>query len=79
MKQSQGKRSLEAYKIFPYIAWTLTVVFALFVYNIATELQDVASQLEQQTRNLERQISAGDDIDIDGYQNSRYRPGTATE
>ena len=79
MKQQTGKRSLEAYKIFPYVAWALTVVFALFVYKIAGELQDVASQLERQTGALERQISAGTDVDADTYQNNRYQPGSTSE
>lgn len=56
MQQHQGKRALEKYTIFPYVAWTLTIGFALFVYNIATELQDVAGRLETQTQSLQRQI-----------------------
>ena len=79
MTKQTGKRSLEAYKIFPYIAWGLTVVFALFVYNITRELQDVTNQLQTQADQLQVQINTNQDTeaDFDAYQNNRY--GTQTD
>ena len=73
MIRSTGKRSLEGYKVFPFVAWTLTVVFALFVYNIVTELQAVTSQLQDQTTALEHQVSNinNPDSSFDAYQESR--------
>ena len=53
MKTNGNDKALEAYKIFPYVAWGLTVVFALFVYNIAQELQDVSTELQAQTQQLQ--------------------------
>ena len=41
-----GKRSLEGYKIFPFIAWTLIAVFALFVYNLTNEVTEVTDRLQ---------------------------------
>ena len=74
MNKSTGKRSLEGYKIFPYIAWGLTFVFALFVYNITNELQGVTSQLQTQADQLQVQIDNSNtaDADFDAYQESRY-------
>lgn len=56
MKKTTGKRSLEGYKIFPFIAWGLTLAFAVFVYNITTELQGIAEQLQSQTNRQALQI-----------------------
>lgn len=56
MKQDTGKRSLEGLKIFPYVAWALTIGFAVFVYTITTELQAVATELGQQSRALEAKV-----------------------
>jgi len=69
-----SKRSLERYKIFPYVAWALTIVFALFVYKIVLELQDVTTQLASQTDALGQQISNLNqaDADFDQYQDDRY-------
>lgn len=48
-------RTLESLKIFPYIAWGITLFFAIFVYNIALELQKTADQLASQAAYLEAQ------------------------
>jgi|GEM_PF-6418489 len=45
MKNS-GKRSLEGYKIFPYIAWILIGGFGLFVYNLANEIEHSTEELQ---------------------------------
>jgi hypothetical protein len=58
MKTNGNDKALEAYKIFPYIAWVLTLGFAIFVYNITMELKAVADNLEAQTQFLQEQINA---------------------
>lgn len=52
MKRSAGKRALESYPVFPYIAWGLAVGFALFVYFITTELTTVTAELGHQGDRL---------------------------
>jgi hypothetical protein len=50
-------RTIESLKIFPYIAWGITLCFAFFVYKISTELQQTANDLQTQTDFLESQIN----------------------
>jgi len=70
-----GKRSLEAYKIFPYIAWGLIVGFVFFVYNIVVELQDTTAQLERQTTSLQEQVDADPGrANFDSYNENRFQP-----
>ena len=52
LKQKTDK-SLESFVLFPYIAWVVTVIFAVFVYNIAQDLQQTANQLRIQADILE--------------------------
>ncbi len=49
----KNKNALEASKFFPYIAWTMTFLFALFVYNITSELKNVTESLQEQTNILQ--------------------------
>jgi len=66
MSQNKGKRSLEKFWVFPYIAWALIGLFAFFVYNLTTEVTVVterlqSTQLEKSTileRNTETQDQA---------------------
>jgi hypothetical protein len=58
MKMRNNSKALEAYKIFPYVAWILTLGFAFFVYHITTELKTVAESLQAQTQYLQEQINA---------------------
>jgi len=58
MKQDSGKRALEKYRIFPFIAWGLIFGFAFFVYNLTINLEAATSELGQRTTTLEQQISA---------------------
>lgn len=44
--KSTGKRSLEGYKIFPFMAWALIGVFALFVYTLASDVSEVTEKLK---------------------------------
>lgn len=55
--KSKSDKSLESFAIFPYVAWGLTIIFAVFVYNIAVDLQDTASRLQRQTEILESQVN----------------------
>ena len=55
MKNKNNNRSLESFKIFPYLAWTLVAGFSIFVYNIAVELRQVADDLALQSEFLSEQ------------------------
>jgi hypothetical protein len=44
--KNTGKRSLEGYKIFPFIAWGLIGLFALFIYHLYNEVGEAAQRLE---------------------------------
>ena len=48
MKPNSGKRALEKYKIFPYVAWLLIVAFALFVYQLSIRITVAAQQLQSE-------------------------------
>jgi hypothetical protein len=76
MKQTKGKRSLEAYRVFPYIAWGLVIGFSIFVYTIVSNLQTATSQLQHQTDALQQQISSDlKTVDFDNYREQRYQSG----
>jgi hypothetical protein len=45
MLHTTGERTLEKYKLFPYIAWAVFIGFALFVYSLVLELQATAESL----------------------------------
>lgn len=47
MKRAPGKRSLESFPFFPYVAWTTIVVFAIFVYHLAGTVSEQAAQLQK--------------------------------
>lgn len=75
MQHHRTKRSLESFKIFPYVAWTVTVLFAIFVYNIATELQDTTALLERQVNALEQKTTQdGRVADFDQYPDKQNDP-----
>ena len=57
MKTNGNDKSLESYKIFPYIAWTITFIFAYFVYTITTDLQMVVRELQVQTQQLQEKVN----------------------
>lgn len=52
----KNDKALETYRIFPYIAWGVTILFAVFVYNITRELQAITSDLQKQTQYLQERI-----------------------
>jgi len=41
-----GKRSLESLKIFPFVAWTLVIAFAFFVYNLTSHVEETTELLQ---------------------------------
>ena len=57
MKTNENDKALESYKIFPYVAWLVTIGFAIFVYNITVELQTVTRDLQVQTSILMDKIN----------------------
>ena len=67
MKTNGNDKALESYKIFPVLAWTLVIGFAIFVYNIAMDLKDTADRLGAQADLLEQKSrsSAGEMVDFD--------------
>ena len=56
MKTNGNDKSLEAYKIFPYVAWILTACFDFFVYKITTDLKSVVADLQEQTQRLQDKV-----------------------
>lgn len=58
MKTNGNDKALESYKIFPYVAWGVTLGFAFFVYNLTSELVDITRDLQRQTDVLQMQIKA---------------------
>lgn len=66
MQNLGPERKLEAFRIFPYVAWMLIIFFALFVYKLTTELTSTAAGLEQTTNTLETTIqNKGSDATFD--------------
>ncbi|MCA9361479.1 hypothetical protein KC845_02895 [Candidatus Kaiserbacteria bacterium] len=49
-------RPIEAYRIFPLIAWSVVIAFALFTYYLVTELQKELVRLEIQNIAYEQSI-----------------------
>lgn len=47
------KHQLETYKWFPYMAWTICIVFALFVYSLTLNLKDANNELAIARSTLE--------------------------
>lgn len=56
MKIQGNDRTLESFKIFPYVAWAITIGFSIFVYNIALELKAVTEDLQKQTQFLQERV-----------------------
>lgn len=50
--------TIESSKLFPYIAWTTVILFALFTYSVAQNVRTQLNEIAQQTDQLEAQASA---------------------
>lgn len=68
VKPSPGDKTLESLKVFPYLAWAVTLLFAVFVYNITLELQQVTTKLQAQTAALEEKVNTPVE-EIDDFEN----------
>ena len=55
---TQVNKKLEEYRWFPYVAWTLSIGFSIFVGFLAIELRNTAASIEQSSLNLEQRIKA---------------------
>ena len=53
IKTKANGRSLESFAVFPYIAWGVTILFAIFVYNITLDLKETATRLQAQADSIE--------------------------
>jgi hypothetical protein len=70
MKKFGPDKTLESFKLFPYIAWAITLLFSIFVYNITFELKTVAQDLQKQTQFLQEQVSTPPQ-DIENFESSK--------
>ncbi|MEK7462533.1 MAG: hypothetical protein AAB618_03070 [Patescibacteria group bacterium] len=50
-------RKLESFKLFPYLAWGLVVLFVFFVYKLTIELSDNANVLNEQSDSIETKVN----------------------
>jgi hypothetical protein len=57
MKIRPKDRTLESFKIFPFVAWALVLGFSFFIYKITTELQTAVRNLEIQTEYLQETVN----------------------
>lgn len=54
----RSDRSLESFKIFPYIAWALIIGFAFFVYKINLMVEKITTDIESQSEFIRAQDDA---------------------
>jgi cell division protein FtsN len=54
---SKNSKSLESFKFFPFIAWTLVIGFALFVYHITVTLQGEITNIQANSIYKQKQLS----------------------
>ena len=59
---TQVRKKLEDYWLFPYIAWTISIGFTIFVVFLALELRETAASIEQSSLNLEKRMQAVEDM-----------------
>ena len=72
MKTNGNDKALESYKIFPYVAWGVTLFFTVFVYNITMELKNVTEDLQAQTQYLVEKV----DTPVEQIEDFEDRPDT---
>lgn len=51
--RTHGEMTLEKHKLFPYIAWALIILFALFTIKLALDLQTSTNRISTRTEQLE--------------------------
>jgi hypothetical protein len=60
-----GERTLEKYKVFPYVAWALFIGFSLFVYSLVLELQSTAQAIANSNaasyQNIGERVQSNED------------------
>ena len=49
-------KKLEDSKLFPYIAWTTVIGFALFTYNLALDVQDQLEDIDDGIESLDMRL-----------------------
>lgn len=57
-----GDRSLEQYRVFPYIAWVMTIGFAVFVLHLTLELRAAAEHFTTRATNSAHTIPTPNDL-----------------
>ncbi len=58
MLRRSTDRKLESFKLFPYIAWGLIILFIFFAYKLATNLNHTAKELGTKSSSLESKVKA---------------------
>jgi hypothetical protein len=53
MKKTSNDRTLESFKIYPYVTWGLIIGFSVFVYNITQKLEAVTTELSAYSEQTE--------------------------
>jgi hypothetical protein len=59
-------RSLESFRLFPYIAWGLIVGFSVFVFSLASELRTVQAEKAAASTRLE-DLANSNPLEITDY------------
>lgn len=52
--------TLESHKLFPYVAWTIVIGFALFTYFLATSVQNELGHIGDGVERLEMRLDEMD-------------------
>jgi hypothetical protein len=71
---NKDSKSLESYKIFPVIAWSVTIGFAYFVYTLSLDLRDAIQDIHTQTEATQRLLEEN----LNRLENSRPESSTST-
>ena len=53
----RSNKTLESYRYFPYLAWTLIILSSLFVIKLTLNLKDAVIDLQHKTQQLESTIN----------------------
>lgn len=67
MKVRPADRTLESFKIYPYVTWGLIIGFSVFVYNITQKLEAVTDELGAHTEYIESQVGTTPE-DIENFE-----------